>query len=62
MVIIFYLISFCFRPVYFTFNPYLIIDIHHLKLSDYYYKIDASPFYLWSSRKFDIQFTLITYL
>jgi len=34
----------------------------HLKLSDYYYKIDASPFYLWSSHKFDIQFTLITYL
>ena len=26
----------------------------HLKLSDYYYKIDASPFYLWSSRKFYI--------
>jgi hypothetical protein len=23
----------------------------HLKLSDYYYKIDASPYYLWSSRK-----------
>ena len=25
-------------------------DAHH-KLSDYYYKIDASPYYLWSSRK-----------
>lgn len=24
----------------------------HLKLSDYYYKIDESPYYLWSSRKF----------
>lgn len=24
----------------------------HLKLSDYYYKIDASPFYLWSSRTY----------
>ncbi|KAF8812636.1 hypothetical protein BYT27DRAFT_7086509, partial [Phlegmacium glaucopus] len=23
----------------------------HLKLSDYYYKIDESPYYLWSSRK-----------
>ena len=34
----------------------------HLKLSNYYYKIDASPFYLWSSHKFDIQVTLITYL
>ena len=34
----------------------------HLKLSDYYYKIDASPFYLWSSRKFYSQFTLIIYL
>jgi hypothetical protein len=34
----------------------------HLKLSDYYYKIDASPFYLWSSRKSYIQFILIIYL
>jgi hypothetical protein len=23
----------------------------HRKLSDYYYKIDQSPYYLWSSRK-----------
>ena len=34
----------------------------HLKLSDYYYKIDASPFYLWSSSKSYIQFILIIYL
>jgi len=34
----------------------------HLKLSDYYYKIDASPFYLWSSRKSYNQFILIIYL
>ena len=34
----------------------------HLKLSDYYYKINASPFYLWSSRKFYSQFTPIIYL
>ena len=33
----------------------------HLKLSDYYYKIDASPFYLWSSHKSYIQFILIIY-
>jgi hypothetical protein len=24
----------------------------HLKLSEYYYKFDESPFYLWASRKF----------
>jgi hypothetical protein len=34
----------------------------HLKLSDYYYKIDASPFYLWSSCKSYIQFILTIYL
>ena len=34
----------------------------HLKLSDYYYKIDASPFYLWSLRKSYIQSILIIYL
>ena len=34
----------------------------HLKLSDYSYKIDASPFYLWSSHKFYSQFTPIIYL
>ena len=34
----------------------------HLKLSDYYYKIDASPFYLWSSHKSYIQSILIIYL
>jgi len=34
----------------------------HLKLSDYYYKIDASPFYLWSSHKSYIQFILMIHL
>jgi hypothetical protein len=24
----------------------------HLKLSDYYYKFDESPYYLWSARKY----------
>ena len=27
-----------------------LVDAHR-KLSDYYYKIDASPYYIWSSRK-----------
>ena len=34
----------------------------HLKLSDYYYKIDASPFYLWLLHKSYIQFILLIYL
>jgi hypothetical protein len=34
-------------------NPRLIQGLTdaHLKLSEYYYKFDESPFYLWSSRK-----------
>jgi len=34
----------------------------HLKLSDYYYKIDESPFYLWSSCKSYHQLKSSTYL
>lgn len=26
----------------------------HLKLSDYYYKFDESPFYVWASRQYEL--------
>jgi hypothetical protein len=34
-------------------------DTHH-KLSDYYYKFDASPFYIWAACTFEISVTVLS--